>query len=237
MERIHLQADNRSFPGSSAGARTGHTHEGPVFVYILNGEIESQVDPNPPEIYRSDEFFYEAPGQLHRFLRNWSKTESATLLTFQTGYTGRSYRDLLHMDLLATADQEVRLLRLTVPSGASEKITANANSDAFYILEGKIEASTGTSLPKAYGAGDVFVKPAGRTGIEVRNERKRVREIASISSSVWKERIAMTRNEWNRRTVLVLTTFCMLGGSGLPLHGQSSHLARIRMVPLPVSYM
>jgi quercetin dioxygenase-like cupin family protein len=60
-----------------------HSHGGPVFIYVLKGAVESQVEPNEPEVYRAGGFFHELPGQIHRLFRNFSKTEPAELLTFQ----------------------------------------------------------------------------------------------------------------------------------------------------------
>ncbi len=74
-------------PGAaSAGA---HQHPGPVFAYILKGEIENQVDPDPPKVYRAGDVFYEPPLHAHRFTRNLSKTEPAELLIFQVGEKGQ----------------------------------------------------------------------------------------------------------------------------------------------------
>jgi quercetin dioxygenase-like cupin family protein len=36
-----------------------HEHTGPVFAYILEGEIENQVDPNLARKYKAGEFFYQ----------------------------------------------------------------------------------------------------------------------------------------------------------------------------------
>src|SRR5579863_161160 len=52
-----------------------HKHTGPVFAYLLEGEIENQVDPNPPQRYKAGEFFYEPPMHVHRVLRNLSGTK------------------------------------------------------------------------------------------------------------------------------------------------------------------
>jgi hypothetical protein len=49
-------------PGWWGAGREGvgaHQHPGPIFAYILKGEIESQVDPDPPRIYRAGDVFYE----------------------------------------------------------------------------------------------------------------------------------------------------------------------------------
>ena len=68
-----------------------HEHTGPVFAYLLEGEIENQVDPNPPERYEAGGFFYEPPMHVHRSLRNLSDTAPAKLLIFQIGEKGKQF--------------------------------------------------------------------------------------------------------------------------------------------------
>ena len=68
-----------------------HEHIGPVFAYILEGEIENQVDPNPPETDKAGDFFYEPPMHVHRSLRNLSNTHTATLLIFEVGEKGKPF--------------------------------------------------------------------------------------------------------------------------------------------------
>jgi quercetin dioxygenase-like cupin family protein len=68
-----------------------HEHTGPVFAYLLEGEIENQVDPNPPQSYKAGGFFYEPPMHVHRSLRNLSNTEPAKLLVFQIGEKGKQF--------------------------------------------------------------------------------------------------------------------------------------------------
>ena len=68
-----------------------HQHTGPVFAYLLEGEIENQVDPNPPQNYKAGQFFYEPPMHVHRSLRNLSSTQAATLLIFQVGEKGKAF--------------------------------------------------------------------------------------------------------------------------------------------------
>src|SRR5579884_1457220 len=46
-------------PGS-AGAP--HRHPGPVVVYVVEGELESQVGDGPVKVYRKGETFYEPAG-------------------------------------------------------------------------------------------------------------------------------------------------------------------------------
>jgi quercetin dioxygenase-like cupin family protein len=73
-------------PGTAAGP---HKHPGPVFGYILQCEIENQVDPDPPKTYKTGDYFYEPTLHVHRMLRNLSKTVTAKILVFQIGEKGQ----------------------------------------------------------------------------------------------------------------------------------------------------
>ncbi len=75
-------------PGANSAP---HRHTGPVFAYLLEGEIENQVDPNPPRTYKTGEFFYEPPMHIHRSLRNLSSTKPAKLLIFEVGEKGKPF--------------------------------------------------------------------------------------------------------------------------------------------------
>lgn len=68
-----------------------HQHNGPVFAYILEGKIENQVDPSPPQTYEACQFFYEPPMHVHRSLHNLSRTRPARLLIFQVGEKGKPF--------------------------------------------------------------------------------------------------------------------------------------------------
>ena len=67
-------------PGSAAGP---HRHTGQVFAYILEGELENQVEPNPPKRYKPGDFFYEPPMHVHKIMRNLSQTNIVKLLIVQ----------------------------------------------------------------------------------------------------------------------------------------------------------
>lgn len=64
------------------GASPSHTHAKSAFIfaYVLSGEIESQVNDGPKQVYRAGESFYETPGSSHPVSRNASKSEPARLL-------------------------------------------------------------------------------------------------------------------------------------------------------------
>lgn len=67
-------------PGSSAAP---HRHTGQVFAYILEGELQNQVEPGPLRTYGPGDYFYEAPLQVHRVMRNMSNTKVVKLLITQ----------------------------------------------------------------------------------------------------------------------------------------------------------
>jgi len=66
-------------PGGSSPAHT-HAKSAFIFAYVLSGEIESQVNDGPKQVFRAGESFYETPGSLHAVSRNASTSEPAKLL-------------------------------------------------------------------------------------------------------------------------------------------------------------
>lgn len=72
-------------PGANSSP---HKHTGPVFAYLLEGEIENQVEPNPPQRYKPGDFFYEPPMHVHRTMKNLSGTNIAKLLIVQVEEDG-----------------------------------------------------------------------------------------------------------------------------------------------------
>jgi quercetin dioxygenase-like cupin family protein len=140
----------------------GHIHQGPVFGYILQGEIENQVEPNPPARYKPGDFFPEPAGRLHRFLRNTRTTEPAVLLTFQTGSRGRPVpfiKLLLEEKFPAMKNQEAALLRLTLPPGARSDPHAPAGRGIVYVLRGKVDTATAANEPRTLTAGETLFQP------------------------------------------------------------------------------
>jgi quercetin dioxygenase-like cupin family protein len=142
----------------------GHTHAGPVFGYILHGAVEIQVEPDLPGTYKTGEVFSETPMHLHRYLRNASKSDTASVLIFQTGDASQRaavIKLLIEAPFEKAAKQEVSLLRLTLPAGAESDASPHAGPGIAYVLEGTIEVSSAAGR-KTYGAGEVFLEPAGR---------------------------------------------------------------------------
>jgi quercetin dioxygenase-like cupin family protein len=64
------------------GASLPHTHAKSafIFVYVLSGAIESQVNDQPERVYHAGETWYETPGSSHRVRSKASATEPAKLL-------------------------------------------------------------------------------------------------------------------------------------------------------------
>ena len=63
------------------GKSVSHRHAGSVFVYVLSGQIRSEVSgAGPAKIYKAGETFFEPPGSEHLVSENASATEPASLL-------------------------------------------------------------------------------------------------------------------------------------------------------------
>lgn len=134
---------------------TSHSHPGAVFAYLLEGDIENQVDPDPPHIYHPGGFFHEPQRHIHRFLHNLSETEPAKILIFQNGEAKLrgGQKPLLEEQLTNTTNQEATVSEVTLPPAAS---LPAAHSPVFgYVIEGELEAGS-----KTYRAGDAFYDPS-----------------------------------------------------------------------------
>jgi quercetin dioxygenase-like cupin family protein len=59
-----------------------HRHPGHVFVYVLEGSVEMQMEGGELQTLRAGDTFYENPRDTHPVGRNVSKTQSAKLLVF-----------------------------------------------------------------------------------------------------------------------------------------------------------
>jgi hypothetical protein len=71
--------------------------------------------------------------------------------------------------LSSTVNQELRLLRLTLPAGTSTDAHARTGPGLVYVLEGTITTSGASIQPATYGAGDLFLDPGARAGLTFRN--------------------------------------------------------------------
>lgn len=59
-----------------------HRHPGSIFAYVLEGEVESQLDGQPARVYKAGEAWYEPPGAKHLVSRNASASRPAKLLVY-----------------------------------------------------------------------------------------------------------------------------------------------------------
>ena len=76
-----LVAAEVDFAPGEPSAPHHHAKSGFLYVYVLQGAIESQVEGEAaPHIYRAGDSFFEPPGAHHMLGRNASATEPAKLL-------------------------------------------------------------------------------------------------------------------------------------------------------------
>ena len=178
-----LSVNGLTMPAEPVGE---HSHPGATIGYVVTGEIENQVMPAAPAIHKPGGHFYEAPRQLHKMMRNLSP-EPARLLIFHAGRTGGPASPLQPLSAEATklsfaapptrwqvplpsiANQELRLLRVTLPVGARSEAPAHSGPGLIYVLEGTITVAGASPQPLTYTAGDLFSDPADRPGIVYRN--------------------------------------------------------------------
>ena len=73
-------------PGGSSPV---HRHPGPVFVYVLEGSLESQSDGGPAQVYTKGQLFYEPPGSRHLLSRNASQDQPVKILIFFVSEKGQ----------------------------------------------------------------------------------------------------------------------------------------------------
>jgi len=150
-----------------------HSHQGPVFAYILEGNIENQVDPEPSKIYHPGDFFHEPAMHVHRLLRNLSSTEPARLITFTVGETGKvgesakpnpAIKTLLQ-EQAEVANRQGRLSILSLEPGwwgaGFQGGGAHQHPGPIfaYILKGAIESQVDPDPARIYRAGEVFYEP------------------------------------------------------------------------------
>jgi quercetin dioxygenase-like cupin family protein len=57
-----------------------HSHAGPVFGYVLEGEYEHAIDDEPVKAYKAGDTFYEPSGCVHRVARNPNSKARTRLL-------------------------------------------------------------------------------------------------------------------------------------------------------------
>ena len=163
-----------------------HSHPGSTIGYIVQGEIENQVAPDPLAVYKPGGFFSEAPRQVHRVMRNLG-AEPAKLVIFHAGRTGvpESFLKVLpaepvtlsfaapqtqwQVPLPSIVNRELRLVRLSLPVGSRGEAPAHSGPGLVYVLDGTITIAGAAARLLTYSAGDLFLDPANRAGLIYRN--------------------------------------------------------------------
>ena len=65
-----------------------HRHPGPVFGYVLEGELLTQVEGSEPSTYKPGQAFYEPGGHVHLMAKNPSKSKPTRFLAMIIGKQG-----------------------------------------------------------------------------------------------------------------------------------------------------
>jgi quercetin dioxygenase-like cupin family protein len=81
-----LSAATVDFPPGVASP--SHHHAGFVFVYVLAGSVDSQLNDDPPQHFEVGDSWVEPPGTRHTKIVNPSKTDTARILAVFVAPTG-----------------------------------------------------------------------------------------------------------------------------------------------------
>lgn len=159
-------------------AGPGRQHDAPVMAYLLKGRIETRMEPGPLRVYERDGFFYEAPGQVDKTLRNLSRIRPAEILIFTVDNAGKESAPLIEAPLTTTVDQEISLIRLTLGPGATAAAPPHSDAALVYVLAGNIETTSAASTSESHAAGSLFVERPHEGTLQFRNKSKF--EVATI---------------------------------------------------------
>ena len=133
-------------------------------------------------MFKAGGVFYEPPRHLHKIMRTVSAAP-ARLLIFHAGRTGvpesllRPLPDVsdggttLSFDVPTqwqvplssipdeAQEQELRLVRLTLPVGSRSEARTHSGPGLIYVVEGVVTISGPSTVPQTYWAGDLFRDP------------------------------------------------------------------------------
>jgi hypothetical protein len=159
-------------PTGTDSVGPGHQHGSPVMAYLLKGRIENEMEHGPLRVYERDGFFYEAPGQVHKTLRNLSRTRPAEMLIFTGDDALKESAPLIEAPLTTTVDKEISLLRLTLGAGATAAAPPHSDAALVYVLAGNIETSSAASTSESHAAGSMFVVGPHEGTLRYRNKSR-----------------------------------------------------------------
>ncbi len=77
------------------GKSPKHRHDVAVFAYVLEGDVESQLEGEELKTFHKGEMWYEPPGTIHVVSRNASTTKPARLLVFLVQEEGKAATTLV----------------------------------------------------------------------------------------------------------------------------------------------
>ncbi len=89
MDGANLMVTVQELEYVPGGTSEAHRHNGCTFVYVLAGEILTQIDDGPVKTYKPGEMFYEPPLHLHAVSKNASSTGPAKFLVFRVIEKGK----------------------------------------------------------------------------------------------------------------------------------------------------
>jgi quercetin dioxygenase-like cupin family protein len=75
-----------------------HSHAGPVFGYVIEGEYAHAIDDEPVKTYKAGDTFYEPSGCIHRVAQNPSEKTRTRLLAVILGPRGEERVTVPHVD-------------------------------------------------------------------------------------------------------------------------------------------
>lgn len=77
------------------GKSPKHRHDVAVFAYVLEGDVESQLEGEELKTFHKGDMWYEPPGTVHVISRNASATKPAKLLVFLVQENGKAATTLV----------------------------------------------------------------------------------------------------------------------------------------------
>lgn len=67
---------------SPGGSSKSHSHDCPVFGYVVRGAVRMKIGSGPENVFKSGDVFYEPANAVHEVSSNASETEPATFVAY-----------------------------------------------------------------------------------------------------------------------------------------------------------
>jgi quercetin dioxygenase-like cupin family protein len=85
----HPQVTIQTVELPPGGVAAPHRHPGPVFGYVLEGEVVIQMEGQNPSSYRKGQAWYEPPGLVHQLTKNPDNDKRTLFLAVIIGQEGK----------------------------------------------------------------------------------------------------------------------------------------------------